>query len=554
MNLLLTYYKKYQFHSRKVFIFSTILLAVSLPNSHFGMSVAELLLTLNWLAEGNLRNKLQRLIRRKSILLIISIYVIHLLGLINTCHFIDVFRLDIGDLDYGNNIKYAIRDLRIKLPLLMLPVIYGTTKSLSKKELTWILRFFIASLLVTTMIETIIWFGFPSLLPANADNRNISIFISHIRLSLLIILALFLIIYNLLFRYDSLSRIEIMILVLSTLWFLYFLILLRSLTGILIFCAIIPFFLLYWTYVKKKDWIRYVTFFVLLIGFLYILITTVRIYSLFEKENNIIVEALPTHTINGNQYEHDTLSKRIENGNLIWLYVCDKELKNEWEKRSSLKYFDKDYKNQELRRTLIRYLTSKGLTKDSVGISKLSNVDIRYIENGYANYIYGQRFGLYPRLYQIFWELDVYIKEKDPSGHSFTQRIEYMKAAMHIIKNSFWAGVGTGDVKVEFDKAFNDIHSPLDKFSRGRAHNQFITFLITFGIFGFLWIMFSLIAPVFLEKKQKDFYFMIFFIISFLSMLNEDTLETHAGISFFAFFLALFLFGKESSIGHEKTE
>jgi hypothetical protein len=53
--------------------------------------------------------------------------------------------------------------------------------------------------------------------------------------------------------------------------------------------------------------------------------------------------------------------------------------------------------------------------------------------------------------------------------------------------------------------------------------------------------MFALIYPVFYEKKHKSMLFVIFFIIALLSMLNEDTLETHAGISFFSYFYALLL-------------
>jgi hypothetical protein len=36
----------------------------------------------------------------------------------------------------------------------------------------------------------------------------------------------------------------------------------------------------------------------------------------------------------------------------------------------------------------------------------------------------------------------------------------------------------------------------------------------------------------------------VFFIIIFMSMLTEDTLETQAGATFFAFFNALLLFGR----------
>ena len=143
----------------------------------------------------------------------------------------------------------------------------------------------------------------------------------------------------------------------------------------------------------------------------------------------------------------------------------------------------------------------------------------------------------------MIWQVDRFRKGGNPSGHSITQRILYFQAGIAIIKEHFWFGVGTGDVARAFEDYYKNSQSLLDQKWRLRAHNQYITFILTFGIFGFLWIVFSLIYPVFLEKKWGDYFFVIFFIIGFLSMINEDTLETHTGNSFFSFFYALFLLG-----------
>jgi hypothetical protein len=51
--------------------------------------------------------------------------------------------------------------------------------------------------------------------------------------------------------------------------------------------------------------------------------------------------------------------------------------------------------------------------------------------------------------------------------------------------------------------------------------------------------------PVFLEGKRGDYFFWMFLMVGSFSMLNEDTLETHTGVSFFAFFYALFLLATE---------
>ena len=48
------------------------------------------------------------------------------------------------------------------------------------------------------------------------------------------------------------------------------------------------------------------------------------------------------------------------------------------------------------------------------------------------------------------------------------------------------------------------------------------------------------------EEWFKNYLFTFSFFIAFLSMINEDTLETQAGATFFAYFYSLFLFAYKS--------
>jgi len=47
--------------------------------------------------------------------------------------------------------------------------------------------------------------------------------------------------------------------------------------------------------------------------------------------------------------------------------------------------------------------------------------------------------------------------------------------------------------------------------------------------------------PIIIERKNLSFLFAAFMLIAFLSMFNEDCLETQAGVTFYAFFAALFM-------------
>jgi putative Ca2+/H+ antiporter (TMEM165/GDT1 family) len=50
--------------------------------------------------------------------------------------------------------------------------------------------------------------------------------------------------------------------------------------------------------------------------------------------------------------------------------------------------------------------------------------------------------------------------------------------------------------------------------------------------------------PLFYKRKYLDYFYIVFFIAFALSLLTEDTLETQAGVTFYALFNCLFLFAK----------
>jgi O-antigen ligase len=98
-----------------------------------------------------------------------------------------------------------------------------------------------------------------------------------------------------------------------------------------------------------------------------------------------------------------------------------------------------------------------------------------------------------------------------------------------------------------FRNYYESTNSPLDEKWRRRAHNQYLTLLISFGIPGLIICLIALVAPVFVANRQRSFMTVGFLILMLLSMFNEDTLETACGAAFVAFFYTLFVFGPETS-------
>jgi hypothetical protein len=254
---------------------------------------------------------------------------------------------------------------------------------------------------------------------------------------------------------------------------------------------------------------------------------------------------LDKYTDKGNPYWHDTVYRKIEDGKFVGLYICQKELEEEWNKRSDHDFNGFTVDGHEIKETLIRYMSSRGLRKDAAGMAMLTDEDINLIEKGVANYHYVKTPGIRTRILKIIMGYEVYQITGDPSGSSVMQRIEYSKASLALIRENFWFGVGTGDIEDALINKYKEMKSGLKTEYMFHAHNQFFAIFIALGVFGFLWFIFSLVYPPIVAGRFGDYFFLIFFLIMIWSMLSDDTLETQAGVTLFAFFYSLLLFGKK---------
>jgi O-antigen ligase len=189
----------------------------------------------------------------------------------------------------------------------------------------------------------------------------------------------------------------------------------------------------------------------------------------------------------------------------------------------------------------MRYLASKGLNKDSIGISKLNTDDVKNIERGNTNYKYDINSGLAYKWRELVWEYTSFKRNRNPSGHTLTMRLEFWKTATYIIKQNLLVGVGTGDVQDAFNQAYVETNSLLDMKWRLRSHNQYLAIGVAFGLIGLVVFIVYLMLPAFLLRDKLQYLYWPFLIIAMLSFITEDTLETQSGVSFFIFFQALFL-------------
>lgn len=538
-----------------IYSWALIFFVLSLPLSKYTISLASFLLLALWIWSDLQLIVVARFFRQKGLLqgfYFLILYLIRIgrngigdrtrIFLHNKAAliFASIYIIDVAGLLETTDFSYGLKDLKIKLPLLLFPLIFSSLEKIDFRLFKKILLFYIAAIFTGTMIGAYI------LLKGDYVNiRDISPFISSIHFGLNLSFGFFILMYFIASDVSFTIRQKIFMGTLA-LWFLVFLYFMESLTslGAILFVGLA--YLIYLTFkLKRSFYIK--TAFVLLI-----LAIPSSFYFYLKKEVKTLTTApvlnpgkLDKFTALGNPYTFDTLKWGIEDGKYVGLYLSIPELKQAWAKRSKIPYNGLDKKGNPLSKTLIRYLTSRNLRKDAAGVAALSTKDIKLIENGVANYNYIAHPGIHARLLKIIKGYEVYQKTGNPSGNSVFQRLEYLKAALKIVKTHFWTGVGTGSLQQAFYHEFKSMHSKLLKKFMFHSNNQFLDIFVAFGVFGFLFFIFTLIYPVILTKSYKNYFFVTFYLIMIISMFSDDTLETHAGVSLFAFFSSFIMFGIE---------
>ena len=504
------------------YLFFSITLVIGLSTGEIIMSISSIALFINWLVEGRLKEKHKNIKRLNYIpYLLMGGYFSLFLWLINT-----------------SNFDYAFNDLRVKLPLLLFPLILGSIK-ISTGHLLIIFRFFILGLLFSTLIS---FFVYLELIPIEKnlqDIRSISIFISHIRLSLFICFAIVLLVFYLFIKKTLFSiyfSLGLMI------WFIYFLFILQAFTGLFILGALIIISLFHFLFKKRNK--RYVAIAIALFT-LFFIAANYHVYDIYKQSFTpkiIELEDLDIKSQAGEIYQHRLEDNWLENGYRVWLYIAPNELEKAWGKRSKISLSSKDAKGQPIWGTLYRYLTSKGLRKDKKGLSELTDSEIVLVEMGETNCC-EKLTGIDKRIKDVLFQFRRYQNGQSPNGHSIIQRVEYIKASIGLIKSNLFFGVGLGDVHDEFMNHYEVNNSKILGKNRKRVHNQYMVFAVGIGVVGLIFWVWIFYFPFLKLEWNREIYFYFLVIIS-ISFLTDNTLERQAGVMFFAFFNSLFLFQK----------
>ena len=521
----------------QAYLFGLMMMAVGLTLSPFLMGMANFWLVLVWVFEcfstKTFKNKLSRFWHYTPAVLLAAFYLLHVIGLLWTSDF-----------------QYALKDLRVKLPILVLPFILSSMEPLDRKRFDQLMTVYVVSVFIATL------FSFSVYLKHDyEDIREISRFISHIRFCLHIVFCIVVVAWYFvrsvrgqrsLSQPKSRFRITVLLQMALILWFVSQLYIFESLSGYVALATVVVVSAIYaflrWK--QGRGWRIAVAGIAVAMVAAAVIVVVDEVKPLLKVET-VDFKTLDQKTAQGNDYWHDTIHNPVEDGQYVGLYICRKELQENWPMLSDHPFDGTTENGENLEATLVRYLASKGLRKDAEGLKALTPEDIRNIEQGVANYNNWKHPGLRARLSSTMFEYNLYRRYNDPNGGSLSQRIEFTRASFHIIGQQPWFGVGTGDVPLAFSEAYDEIHSPLKEEYRFRSHNQYLAIAVAFGLVGLVFFLFVLLYPCFASRRSHTYLYIVFLGIMLVTMLAEDTLETQAGASLFAFFEALLLCGVE---------
>jgi len=496
-------------------IFGLSGIAIGIPLNKIVMSIGMMFVVLNLLLEGDFKKYYKNLKTNKTYLFILGFFLLHVVSIL-----------------WSSNFEYYLDDLRVKLPLLVLPTVIVAKPILQQLHLKIILWSFSISTLFITLFNFLSYtqvFGERQY----ADIRDMSLFSSHIRLALIISMVI-LILFTFIKRKNTLFNTFLISLIF---WLTYYTFYSQVLSGVLTLSIGISTYIIlhFWT---KRKWLIIPLFsisFLAIIAFLFWMFSPVEI-------NKNDYKNLETQSVNGNDYKHEFAFISPVNNKPTHLYVCNAEIDKEWKYYSSIPIDSLDEKGQKIKETLIRYLFSKKLRKDSIGLSQLNQLDIKNIEQGMTS---AKKRNFLSRLYGVKYQI---INSHDPNGHSILQRLEFWKTGWQIATKNFILGTGSGDVQDAFNQQYIINNSDLRIENRKRAHNYYLTILLTFGILGLLYFLWMIAHFIRVNFQNKTMIGLLFMVIILASFLVEDTIETQTGVTFFGLFYGLYSLKKEDIV------
>jgi len=516
-----------------IFFSGLAVFCASLPLSNFGMSLGQIIMLFGWLSDGSTLRKIKDFFRTPPYLVWSVFYLLLLASML-----------------YGGNLKDGLDDARVKISFFLLPLFFsGFEDKLNRDLIKGFLWIYVAAVILSFIISLSCYFEFLDI--AQDHSKRFSPFISHIRLSLMGVLAIVFLSSEVGPAKRSLVK---LVCAMGCIVILFGMIKLAWFSGLSILGFVFLLFCFYRFFRTEARAFERVLW----------LLTAIApfIFCVWLFKNNIgkfyhsagPPMAILKQTPNGRLFEQHPELKFTENGYRFGDNIQWEELKSAYLKRTGRSTELKNVSGWKEEMVLMRYLTSKNLTKDSAGIFSLSEKDLENIRQGIPNFLLDSKTDFQKKLYELTIEFQTLRAGLNSGGHSVSMRFFAWKRAISMIKESPFIGYGIAGVREAFRNSYRNDASEVPEGQKIRAHQQFLTLILCLGIpLGVLSVALFFWVP-FRYRNTLPANYLFFWLVPICSMFSEDTLETQAGVSFSIFaFLILLPLRKELLLNRDRN-
>lgn len=126
-------------------------------------------------------------------------------------------------------------------------------------------------------------------------------------------------------------------------------------------------------------------------------------------------------------------------------------------------------------------------------------------------------------------------------NNSTSLRFGIYNCAIRKIREAPIFGYGLGDVQVELDKCYHQ-NAPILTEITYNSHNQYLSYFLSSGIFGFLLLFFVMLKSIIDSIRNKNVLLLSISVFFAVCMLFENILERQSGVIVFSFYMCLFSF------------
>ena len=128
--------------------------------------------------------------------------------------------------------------------------------------------------------------------------------------------------------------------------------------------------------------------------------------------------------------------------------------------------------------------------------------------------------------------------EERANNYSLTARWYSYKVGASIFQENKWLGIGVGNLKHAIKKTYTKDYPKIIERSVLEPHNQYLYWLVSFGVIGTIALLSSFFAPLFWKSNYPAFLVLHYLILA-LSFVVENSIETQLGANYIVLFCVI---------------